>query len=140
MTATRADRRCADACHYCECLLAGQHEHDHFPIPKACGGTATVCACINCHSLKDRQTLIEWPRGLALRAVADLASVFPPPDDPEGALPKVFAWAWLSSMGDGTPEQWSAMSFPARLAFAKLRAMHHHARWLRRRNGEAPAE
>jgi len=43
-------------CHFCRVRLspALAHEHDHFPIPHAAGGTETVCACINCHDIKDR--------------------------------------------------------------------------------------
>jgi excisionase family DNA binding protein len=47
--------RCpCETCFYCDCYLAPRHEHDHFPVPVAHGGTETVPACMNCHELKDR--------------------------------------------------------------------------------------
>lgn len=49
-----------DRCFYCDGLLSRRHEHDHFPVPKRHGGTNVVCACINCHDLKDRQPLAHW--------------------------------------------------------------------------------
>ena len=52
---------CDERCIYCDGVLATRHEHDHFPVPKRSGGEATVCACINCHDIKDRQLLRDWP-------------------------------------------------------------------------------
>jgi hypothetical protein len=55
-------------CHYCDASVV-RVEEDHFPIPREAGGTRTVSACGNCHDLKDRQTLDQFPEG-SLRAVA----------------------------------------------------------------------
>jgi PP-loop superfamily ATP-utilizing enzyme len=61
---------CADArCFYCTNLLAARHEHDHFPIPKRNGGVDVVCACINCHELKDRRPLSQWSNSEFIEAV-----------------------------------------------------------------------
>lgn len=51
-----------ETCFYCGCLLSkGNHEHDHFPIPQAAGGTEVVDCCKSCHDMKDRFTLRSWP-------------------------------------------------------------------------------
>ena len=55
----------ATTCFYCDMPLSSRHDHDHFPVPKELGGTATVPCCINCHDLKDRQAnhichLVGW--------------------------------------------------------------------------------
>lgn len=57
--------RCAcSTCFYClRPLDALRHEHDHFPIPARHGGTDTVPACTECHDLKDRFRLRDWPIG-----------------------------------------------------------------------------
>ena len=48
-------------CFYCFApLLKGNREDDHMPIPKSCGGTFTVPACLTCHGLKDRMNLDSW--------------------------------------------------------------------------------
>lgn len=47
-----------ETCFYCRAPLFNcRIERDHFPIPKAAGGAATVPACQPCHDLKDR---IDW--------------------------------------------------------------------------------
>ncbi|MEU8270814.1 hypothetical protein AB0B89_27110 [Sphaerisporangium sp. NPDC049002] len=51
---------CCEFCHYCDAPLVRRHEHDHFPIPKAAGGTETVPACMNCHEMKDRMPFDQW--------------------------------------------------------------------------------
>jgi hypothetical protein len=50
-----------ETCFYCGRFLSPRHEHDHFPIPRRAGGTATVPACIDCHDLKDRFPVFAWP-------------------------------------------------------------------------------
>jgi hypothetical protein len=58
------------ACFYCETPLATRHEHDHFPLPKRAGGEATVPTCLNCHDLKDRMLLANWPTHVLWPAMA----------------------------------------------------------------------
>jgi hypothetical protein len=41
-------------------LAPRKHEHDHFPVPLRNGGEDTVCACINCHDLKDRARFSDY--------------------------------------------------------------------------------
>lgn len=48
------------ACAYCGGLLSKRHEHDHFPVPFACGGEETIPVCLNCHDLKDRVPFSKW--------------------------------------------------------------------------------
>lgn len=78
---TRPRPACLDCreCFYCGAALSTRHEHDHFPIPFDDGGKRTVPACINCHDLKDRIPLDEWPDGLARRAVTEWLRWYPPP-------------------------------------------------------------
>ena len=52
---------CGGPCFYCgRALSSGRHEHDHFPLPVRHGGSETVPACRECHTLKDRT----WPLGV----------------------------------------------------------------------------
>jgi len=49
-------------CFYCDGNLAKDAiEHDHFPIPKECGGKETVPVCLVCHDMKDRFPVGTWP-------------------------------------------------------------------------------
>lgn len=65
--------RCRDheACYWCGTPLAGRHEHDHVP-PRRHGGTDTVAACMNCHELKDRTLLLDWPLEVVVAAFNDI--------------------------------------------------------------------
>lgn len=56
----------AESCLYCDMPLSPRHEHDHFPIPFRHGGTQVFCVCVNCHDLKDRTNLGDFP-ALVLR-------------------------------------------------------------------------
>jgi hypothetical protein len=63
-------RRClCDACFYCGNPLSSRHEHDHFPLPKRFGGEDIVPSCLNCHDLKDRISLAQWPTEALARAM-----------------------------------------------------------------------
>ena len=58
---TRARRRpVARECFYCDGLIAGKGEADHFPIPQRHGGTETVPCCQSCHDMKDRFVTDDW--------------------------------------------------------------------------------
>ena len=59
-------------CLYCAMPLSKRHEHDHFPIPKAAGGTDTYCVCLNCHDLKDRVPLDNQDATVVLEALMNL--------------------------------------------------------------------
>lgn len=72
-----ANVSCHRYCFYCRCWLSNHHEHDHFPVPRDAGGTATVPACINCHNLKDRSGLREWP-AVVFEATSELLDTFDP--------------------------------------------------------------
>jgi hypothetical protein len=60
-------------CWYCDDELGDRHEHDHVQ-PRRVGGTFTVPACFDCHNLKDRVTLNNWPTDVALRAILDIGA------------------------------------------------------------------
>lgn len=67
---------CHDRCFYCDEGFAdrrGDHQHDHFPIPKIAGGTDIVGACLTCHDFKDRFALGRWPMPVMAEAFRDLA-------------------------------------------------------------------
>lgn len=55
-------------CFYCEMPLSPRHEHDHFPVPKSAGGTTTFPICLNCHDLKDRIAIDNWPVAMLFEA------------------------------------------------------------------------
>jgi hypothetical protein len=59
-------------CWYCDEELGERHEHDHVQ-PRRVGGTLTVPACLDCHNLKDRVTLNNWPADVAMRALLAIA-------------------------------------------------------------------
>ena len=67
------DKACDPKCFYCENVLSPRHEHDHFPIPRRHGGELVFCTCINCHDLKDRIPLKDWP----LEALVDIMNIWP---------------------------------------------------------------
>lgn len=74
------DRACScDVCFYCGMPVSVRHEHDHFPVPRALGGTETVTACLNCHDLKDRWPLSRWPVEVAHAAMTAWVAALPPP-------------------------------------------------------------
>lgn len=54
-------KTCSEQCLYCDVGLSVRHEHDHTPVPKRHGGKTTECVCLNCHDLKDRMDLDQWP-------------------------------------------------------------------------------
>lgn len=58
------------SCFYCESPLSVRHEHDHFPVPFRLSGIDTVPTCLNCHDLKDRIALADWPTGVLGPAMA----------------------------------------------------------------------
>jgi Recombinase len=58
-------------CFYCNALVTGNCEDDHFPIPSAAGGSQTVPCCISCHDMKDRYTLADWPIEWVTKTIAD---------------------------------------------------------------------
>lgn len=58
-------------CFYCG-IMAMRGEEDHFPIPQRLGGKDVVFACINCHDLKDRLPLDQWPSFISLMAIEQI--------------------------------------------------------------------
>lgn len=60
-------------CHYCGTADATRWESDHFPMPAEFGGTEVVWACLNCHDLKDRVSLMEWPATVTAEALRQAA-------------------------------------------------------------------
>lgn len=66
-------------CFYCGSpVRPGAHEDDHFPIPKRAGGTRVVCACYECHDLKDRTPLHRWDVTLGCLAMKEVWGEDPP--------------------------------------------------------------
>lgn len=65
------------ACFYCGSPLSSRHEHDHYPVPKRHGGDRTVPACLNCHDLKDRLSLKDWPAHAKKQAMEELMAAVP---------------------------------------------------------------
>lgn len=117
---TTATARCFCAtCFYCDTGLPRRHEHDHFPVPKALAGTRTVPACMNCHELKDRTPLDEWPLTFhadGLHEVLTTAGAWP------GATGIPAVDEVLAALGDHE-QHWSGWSCAARLVYGKLAQM-----------------
>lgn len=117
-------------CFYCGLALSKRHEHDHFPVPARAGGRHVVPACYNCHDLKDRMAVAEWPPSAAAIGMADLlvalkidAERLPPGfvDDRERCMVHLLSQVVVSLALHESPV-WSRMSVPGRLLFAKLAA------------------
>lgn len=62
-----------EVCFYCDAVVSPRHEHDHAPIPLRHGGAETVVACLNCHDLKDRLALRNWPASLVMEGWGDMS-------------------------------------------------------------------
>lgn len=88
-------------CYYCDAALAPQHEHDHYPVPKRHGGTEKVPACVNCHALKDRTPLDEWPLDLFAAAHRALAEANDQPGPVRLLLAKISAIGMDAAARDG---------------------------------------
>jgi len=108
-----------ETCHYCG-LPAAIVERDHFPVPARHGGTETVPACPNCHTLKDRVSLDSWPaadRDAALAALSSTAG---------GTVPPI---AFIAMWGEWHPDPyllpttWGEMTPLARLLWGRLLAL-----------------
>lgn len=123
--------RCHDeTCFFCENYLSSRHEHDHYPIPARAGGTETVAVCVNCHDLKDRMSVVQWPGSSATIAVQGLLTVLPLPRSVTTAsgFDVALVQQLLLSAARLTPDlhtklQWELLSIPARLMYAKLTAI-----------------
>ena len=61
----------AEECFYCGALVSGRGQGDHFPMPKNCGGTATVPCCVSCHDMKDRYSADAWPAAWTAKVMED---------------------------------------------------------------------
>lgn len=117
---------CCEFCHYCDAPLVRRHEHDHFPIPKAAGGTEMVPACMNCHEMKDRMPLEQWNPTFLVTGLLEIL----------GGQPQCFLSPY--EIVDGVTDYkavWPNLSHAGRLVYAKTRAAveHHRARETRRR-------
>lgn len=51
--------------------MSGKGVGDHFPLPKSCGGVATVDCCESCHDMKDRFNFESWPVEWMAKIVED---------------------------------------------------------------------
>jgi hypothetical protein len=108
---TKVRARCdCTYCRYCAMPLSKRHEHDHYPIPQALGGTAVVAACVNCHDLKDRLTIEQWPATARSQAMIDLGLT---------VIPEQADLALLDAMD--ADRRWKHLSPVARLLYAKMR-------------------
>lgn len=67
MSRRRIDDLC-EYCWYCGSELLARHEHDHVP-PQRHGGVQTFPACLNCHELKDRTAIDQWPPHVVIEAI-----------------------------------------------------------------------
>jgi hypothetical protein len=79
-------------CFYCDQPLSPRHEHDHYPVPASCGGVETVPACINCHDLKDRVAVEDWPSDTRWLAIYDVLHAAIPPGSARLFFAKWLRW------------------------------------------------
>lgn len=116
------------ACYYCERQI-GWHEHDHFPLPRRVGGKRTVPACVDCHALKDRITLQNWPPDDAWTAASELCKLIP-----EGVLATLdterlpeAVWELPALSYSNVMKQWQSLPTMTRVLYAKIMAMNENA-------------
>lgn len=110
-------------CFYCDGLLAPSHEHDHFPVPKARGGTQVVPACSNCHDLKDRTRFGDYPMAEVLSALRELMPFYSGSPSAGTSAPEL-----VQDMATGLDElgillHWRQLSNETRIVYAKLTAI-----------------
>lgn len=105
------DDDCA-GCGYCGLEFGRMtHEHDHAPVPRACGGEQTIPVCGTCHDLKDRVPFGYWPPKMLADSIRELIGL--------GLMaPTIPAPTAL-------PDAWDGMSRGARLAWAKVARLTH---------------
>lgn len=115
-------------CHYCGLYVATRHEHDHFPVPKARGGTEVVPACLNCHELKDRTPFYQWHPDLAAQGVTELLSILSVSEHVGSAEPAVL----VRAVGDHR-QYWDGWTVAGRLLYATVCANVERAAGLRAR-------
>lgn len=137
----RRRRGCGcETCYYCDQWVSGRHEHDHFPVPKVCGGIEMVAACLSCHDLKDRLPLDRWPLGLVATGMDGLARSMPairlPGLDGLAADALVSAFIAAISEGEALRVRWSTWSPATRLSYAKILSIKYHAEHVRAKWGD----
>lgn len=129
-----------ERCFYCEMYLSSRHEHDHFPVRWSYGGEGTVPVCVNCHDLKDRVHLDNWPILAQLNGFDELFDALVPRSDLEteakGPMSRGFP-AWFSAylQWPVVEKKWPRLSPIARVLYGKLAVIDEL-----RRNGFDPAE
>ncbi|MEA1798947.1 hypothetical protein [Rhodococcus qingshengii] len=120
----RPSVRTLPTCHYCD-MPAAVCEYDHFPLPQRHGGTETVPACINCHSLKDRVSGETWPQEQADRAFAELRQHQSAAGG--GVIPAILfveMWGLWDDQPHAVPQHWAELSPLARVLWARLLCLH----------------
>ncbi|GAA1395218.1 HNH endonuclease [Catellatospora coxensis] len=115
-------------CHYCGLYVAPRHEHDHFPVPKARGGTEIVPACMNCHELKDRAPFHQWHPDFAAQGIGELLRSLPGIEHSASVEPV----ALVRAVGDHR-QHWSGWTVAGRLLYATVCANVERAAGLRAR-------
>lgn len=115
-----------DRCYYCEMYLSTRHEHDHFPLQWTFGGEGTVPVCVNCHDLKDRVSLENWPLIAASVAFEEIFDEFVPRGEIDrlssmDQVPQEYPdWLLVRLRWVAVKETWRALSPIARVLVAKL--------------------
>jgi len=106
--------------------LSSRHEHDHFPIQWVFGGEGIVPVCVNCHDLKDRIPVSNWPYGAAIASFEEVCETLVPPGEIEWRssreqLPRGYPhWLMVHLRWVAVKDTWISLSPIARLLVAKL--------------------
>lgn len=122
-------------CFYCDDFLSHRHEHDHFPVPKVAGGNDVVSACLDCHDLKDRYTIVRWPLEATIIAIRGLYEEALTSTRGDVSLDKLEEWT--SSQDSLSDEsilaRWRDLPPLSRIMYAKMRSVEEESR---RRKGK----
>jgi len=91
------------SCAFCGRSCGAWGEWDHFPVPRRRGGQDVQALCINCHDLKDRYNLLNWPESTLAEAQAQLHPFF------NANLKQVAEWHQAVAQQSAFKEQWPSV-------------------------------
>jgi hypothetical protein len=117
--------------------LSTRHEHDHFPLQWTFGGEGIVPVCVNCHDLKDRVSLMNWPVIASGAAFEEVLEAVVPSGEIEwrssaGWTEQEYPyWLLVHLRWVAVKEAWTSLSPIARVLIAKILVIdqlgRHHA-------------
>jgi hypothetical protein len=125
-------RKCSCVeCFYCGASMDDRHEHDHFPVPRVAKGTAVVSTCLDCHDLKDRIPVANWPIEAFVEAMQGLiADIIPGGTGSETADDLTTGTSSVRFLGDAVIlGRWATVPALSRILYGKIRGLEEERRF-----------